>query len=225
MARTLIEKGDADWLKYERDGKVLENRTVLVLTADYVEKFGKRCDAMRHKLWLSLTSFETYHFAPHEPPQSGIADEIEACRLATIRERKTEISANRKHRVRPKGAAPDSDAPTKEVVNGEAIGGFNQRGKADRRPKEVRFKDGTASAHTLGGGEAIDRRTFKSPEKLLDSKGAVREAAEREIKKEERERVEKAGKVITFPNAAQIASKTAPKKNFRLFSQRLVGRP
>ena len=185
QARNLIERGKADWLLYVRQHKVLEDRTSLVLTAATVEELGRHEDAMYYKRWLSLTGFENYHVGRSEQVQPGIDTAVEAVRLESIRASKRGVAARRKPHWRSRGAGPDSDESTQDIINSDSgfsarASGFAGRGKADQTPKEVRHKDGSGSAFMLGGGDTRDNRALKRHEAPLDSRDEALEAKEEE---------------------------------------------
>lgn len=187
-ASKLIDAKLADWLLYKRKEKIQENRKSIVLTPEGITDKAKREDAIAGLKdggrWVRISGYEGYHFAPHEPVQGGLDREIEAVRLGTIRDRKTEVAARRKHRKHAKGASPDSDASVEEIQNSDtglsARGsGFTGRGKADYAPKNLEIRKGELVVTGLGGDGSPDTRTAK-PDARFDSKAATRKAQEKE---------------------------------------------
>jgi hypothetical protein len=155
QARNLIDYGWADFLIYRRAGREHQNRKSIVFTGDYLVAHAKSEDALNHKLPLSLSAFTEYQIASiTAEATSGLDQEINNVRRATIHERKTEVESRRKHHVGPanfrkgaggltvgvggkivdltaagakvkKGYAPDSDSSRDDILAGNIVGQMN----------------------------------------------------------------------------------------------------
>jgi hypothetical protein len=162
-ARNLIDKGYADFVLYKRRGQTLENRKSIVLTAEFNRMHARSMDSLNHKLPLSLSDFIGFHVSPvYGEAKSGLDRAINDVRRGTIAERKKAVEANRRHRVRPKGNAIDSDSTREDMRAGNGVG---QMHAGENKGK-------------LAPGVVSDREGRKQLEKPIDEVVSKAEEAE-----------------------------------------------